>query len=363
MTALLEFLVNPTIGRLADAYGRRPFMIVAPYAAIVLKTWVLLKPSLLSLTVEKIVCDGLRTLSGTTMGSAAITDLVPSSQLGKAFSKLWSYMGIAIIASPLLASRMSAKTAYVAAILLATVQLAADQMYLRETLPEAKRKPFQGYASPLDVGRLFTASARCRIATSITVLQNMLDVKILADPLYVLQSGLLEWTRQQTQVFSAVLGMGLVVGRKITAATMENFGLHGHTTLTHCVAVLQNLVIGLFPSSVTMALAGLMGWVGDQKGHAVKQFATNAALSTGQFGKGELSGLQANLRALCVSIGPFLYAAAYSRGVKIGRPGSAMLVAAAICVGAELAHQQLIAHDEKAKGKKEDKKIGGPAAA
>ena len=52
--------------------------------------------------------DGLRTLSGTTMGSAALTDLVPRNQLAKAFSKMWSFMGIAIIASPLVASRVAA---------------------------------------------------------------------------------------------------------------------------------------------------------------------------------------------------------------------------------------------------------------
>eukprot|EP00035_Acanthoeca_spectabilis_P031718 m.15442 g.15442 ORF g.15442 m.15442 type:complete len:234 (+) comp4915_c0_seq1:1658-2359(+) len=39
-TAFCEFFLNPTIGTLSDTYGRKPFMVLAPYAAIVLKAWV-----------------------------------------------------------------------------------------------------------------------------------------------------------------------------------------------------------------------------------------------------------------------------------------------------------------------------------
>ena len=91
LTALVEFALNPTVGKLSDTYGRKPFMVLSPYAALILKSWVLLRPSLLSLTVERVVCDGLRTLSGTTMGSAAITDLVEPSQLGKANARMFAH--------------------------------------------------------------------------------------------------------------------------------------------------------------------------------------------------------------------------------------------------------------------------------
>ena len=64
---LLEFLFNPTIGRLSDKIGRRPFMLCSPVACVLLKTWVYFSPSVTSLSFEKIICDGLRTLSGSTM--------------------------------------------------------------------------------------------------------------------------------------------------------------------------------------------------------------------------------------------------------------------------------------------------------
>lgn len=82
-------------------------------------------------------------------------------------------------------------------------------------------------------------------------------------------------------------------------------------------------------------------------------FSYHIDRETKSFGKGELSGLQANLRALCVSIGPFLYAAAYARGIKMGRPGAALLLAAVVAASAELMHQHLIALESKATKKAE----------
>ena len=40
-------------------------MLLSPLAGIFLKTWVSINPTLLSVSVEKVVCDGLRTISGT----------------------------------------------------------------------------------------------------------------------------------------------------------------------------------------------------------------------------------------------------------------------------------------------------------
>ena len=38
-TAILEFLLNPTIGGISDTIGRKPLMLMGPYFAVVLKTW------------------------------------------------------------------------------------------------------------------------------------------------------------------------------------------------------------------------------------------------------------------------------------------------------------------------------------
>ena len=119
-------------------------MMMAPWAAFILKSWVLVNPSLVSLTVEKVVCDGLRTMAGTTMTSAALSDLVEGPQLAVYTAKLWSAMGAAILAAPIIASFFTARQTYQLAILAALAQLGIETMYLKETLPEEKRRPFTG---------------------------------------------------------------------------------------------------------------------------------------------------------------------------------------------------------------------------
>jgi hypothetical protein len=37
-------VLNPLAATLSDIYGRKPFLMLAPYANIVLKTWVVLNP-------------------------------------------------------------------------------------------------------------------------------------------------------------------------------------------------------------------------------------------------------------------------------------------------------------------------------
>ena len=50
-----EFLLNPTMGRLSDYYGRNPFMLTSPVACVILKTWCALNPSILALSLETIL--------------------------------------------------------------------------------------------------------------------------------------------------------------------------------------------------------------------------------------------------------------------------------------------------------------------
>ena len=63
------------------------------------------------------------------------------SLAGKAFSRMYSFMGIAIIASPLIASRLSARGTYKAAIALAFVQLFTDQFMLHAPSTPAPSQP------------------------------------------------------------------------------------------------------------------------------------------------------------------------------------------------------------------------------
>ena len=45
-------------------------------------------------------------------------------------------------------------------------------------------------------------------------------LQVIADPMIILQLGTLKWTRKQSQMFTAVVGLGLLIGSKVTKKSM-----------------------------------------------------------------------------------------------------------------------------------------------
>ena len=50
------------------------------------------------------------------------------------------------------------------------------------------------------------------------------------DPNTVFQLQTLKWSRPQSQTFTAVIGLGLLIGGKLTKKSIAKLGEHGHTT-------------------------------------------------------------------------------------------------------------------------------------
>jgi len=98
-----------------------------------------------------------------------------------------------------------------------------------------------------------------------------------------------------------------------------------------------------------------------QKEHFVKELLAGAALGTGKFGRGELSGLQANLRALCVVFSPWIYSAARTVGLKAGFPAAYQFAVAGVCILAEILHRAA-QRAVKAKAEKDKLAAAGEAA-
>jgi hypothetical protein len=62
-------------------------------------------------------------------------------------------------------------------------------------------------------------------------------------------------------VFSLICSIGMLIGGMVTKKSIVSLGQHGHTTATHYTGVAADLLLGLFPSSVTQWVAGFMGWL------------------------------------------------------------------------------------------------------
>ena len=332
-----EFLLNPTMGRLSDYYGRKPFMLMSPVACVILKTWCALNPSILALSLEKVICDGLRTMSGSTMCKAALSDLcTDTKELGNAIATLYSWAGVAIIGGPLVSSMLTnPRVTFGISAIWAVGQLIAEWFYLQETHPVDKRdKEFKGFANPFGMFKLFTISPTLSKLSSMQMLMYLCEPKNMSDISSMFQMESLKWTPSKRDIFVSVVGLSFLSGSKVTRMSMKKYGMYGHTSVMHGLSIIQYLFRAA-PYELTTWIGVLIMMVSETRDKAVAALATEEAIKNG-LGKGEYSGLAANLRALMVFASPFLWSGLYNRGMKTGNGGLPFLGAAIAMVASEL---------------------------
>lgn len=345
-SGLGEFLLNPTLGKLSDAYGRKPFMLLSPAFGAILKALVAVNPSLFFLTIEKVISDGLRTISGSTMVGAAFSDALDGSDLGQAYGNLESYAGFAVMSMPMLASYIMNKTGserapFAAAAALSALQVLVSGMVLTETLPAEKRKPFTGVVNPLDCMRLFTITPTLSLTCGMLVLQWLTEPKNVADVGTLLGINQMKLSNTRLAALVSVFGFGMFLSGPMTSASLAKFGESLHTSITNLVSAFVFTVRGAFVNESAMWSVMPFNFYAGTGLATTRALATNTAIATGKLGNGEFSGMQANLRAFVTALAPMLYSGLYRSGTAAGQPGRPFLVAAAVMLGAELIHRKL----------------------
>merc|ERR1712100_675028 len=79
-------------------------MLIGPALCLPLKLLAAVRPTINVLLLERVVCDALRTLSGTTMSYTCLADLYTGGAYTYALTQLSSATGLAIVLAPLVSS-------------------------------------------------------------------------------------------------------------------------------------------------------------------------------------------------------------------------------------------------------------------
>jgi MFS family permease len=99
---LTEFVINPIVGKLSDAYGRKLFMAQAPAISLLLKLLVFFKPSVTTIALERVVGGATTTLGGSTTCGSALADIVHDpKELGQAYALMGTCAGLGVMIGPL----------------------------------------------------------------------------------------------------------------------------------------------------------------------------------------------------------------------------------------------------------------------
>ena len=319
-----EFLLNPTVGRLSDTYGRKFWMCLSPVVCTFLKALVLIRPTLFTISLEKIICDGLRPLCGTTMVNAALADTVPREELKQAFASMLAYVGISVVGGPLIGGALQARFGSSGPYLLATIlSIGLAYMninYLEETLQEDKKRPFKGIASPFAILQLFTNGSKLALASTAQLFSHLCEAKNLGTVNQLYQLNQLGWDSTLMSGYTMTVGLGFFFGSPAAKWSMKTFGDFGHTTMTNIVSILNYFIKGFIGGSTSMWFGQLLNIYGGTRNNALRGTSSRLGSEAG-IGKGEYSGLHANLRALCVFISPLIWSNMYTMGLRNGNGG------------------------------------------
>ncbi len=332
--ALLLFA--PAMGRLSDAVGRRPILLLTLVAAVVDYIISGLANSLLVLFFA-------RFLAGATGGNYAVAasylaDTTPESDRGAAFAQLGASMALGLIFGPVFGgavAELGLRAPFWAAAMLAGLNLAMGFIFLPETLKAANRRPFRATAlnpfawlaasRPPIVNWLFSGLFLVQFSRAAMQVTFALFAQ-LALGWGGLQTGLAITVFGFVVVGAQAFGIGFLVSRYGERAVVLG-GLAGFALSFVGLAFARDA----FPVYALAALFSL-GSIAE----AVAQGVVSRSVSADQ--QGEIQGALAGINGLAWIIGSVLGASLFQAftgaSARPNFPGATFLLCALAVIGA-----------------------------
>lgn len=347
---LIEFLVNPVLGKMTDDYGRKWTFYVGPgFAGIGMSLLVLLTEgkNLPILLVHKAFGWALCSMSVTFAGTITLSDMYSGSELGMKTAKMFGALGLAIVAAPTFGAMVLRRTGnamnvYRIRLLLALVQLLHAWKTIPETLTVDRRRKFRiSDVNPFSFLKLFTTkSTTLRTLTAMLFFHSFAEGKNLSSLMQSWMASPLKWPVQKNSAHTSAFGfLAFSTGIYVVQPLIKRLGPRGFTSLTNRLNALGLTWMGLplptYDSAFCLGLAVHGPGVNNTSAAAVKAMACDHALANG-FSRGEYGGMASACRTFTLFLAPILYGWLYrtSIGSKTGivarYPGFPFFVAAVI---------------------------------
>ncbi len=141
--ATLQFLFAPIVGNLSDRFGRRPILLISMLGYSISFTLMGLAPTLLLIFVGRIV-TGI-TGASFSAANAYIADVTPPEKRSQNFGLVGMAFGVGFIIGPALGGLLGewgTRVPFYAAGALALGNFTLGFFFLKESLPQEKRRPF-----------------------------------------------------------------------------------------------------------------------------------------------------------------------------------------------------------------------------
>ena len=141
---LANFITSPILGALSDQYGRRPVLLLGFLGLCISFFGTAMATALWMMIAVRIMSGAMQ--ANISIANAYVADFTPPEQRAKRFGQLGAMQGLGFIVGPVMGGLLGAShlsLPFVAAGVLASINLVYGYFILPESLPLEKRKPFR----------------------------------------------------------------------------------------------------------------------------------------------------------------------------------------------------------------------------
>ncbi|MEM7219946.1 MAG: TCR/Tet family MFS transporter [Pseudomonadota bacterium] len=331
--AVLQFLFAPVLGNLSDRFGRRPLLLVSLFMFGVNYLISAFAASLAVLFIGRML-TGIAA-STYSVANALVADVSPPEERAQNFGLLGMAFGIGFILGPTIGGFLGewdTRAPFFVAAALAFVNAAYGFFALKETLPEARRRPFDlRRANP--VGALLQIR-RYPVLTWVLVALLVYNVSHHVYPsnwnFYTIEK--FGWSEIDIGLSMGLVGvlMAIVQGWLIRIV-IPRLGEHRTAFVGMSAAVLAYIGIAFAPNSLTVYLWCVVSSLAGLVMPALQGIMSN---TVDQSEQGELQGILASLAAVGAIFGPLLMTETFAlftgSNAPVYFPGAAFIVAGAL---------------------------------
>jgi DHA1 family tetracycline resistance protein-like MFS transporter len=330
---VVEFLLNPWLGRLSDRYGRMvPLLLCPALNAVARGTPPMVGVSSATLMFGRGVAGGARAGYFTAV-KAAIADIVPAQERTAVLGRLGAFQQgsfmVGMFSAGVVCHHFGPRLCYIISSSVSVVALTLMAFGMRETLTSPKQftppNPFSFFEllSSSSIYNRRTGGAARKLAL-VLGLQKGTGEPGLTDAKNLYNRAAVGWNDAQRGNFLAIEGMCMLIANAMTGRVVHLLGATTNLYLGCACKVAQYITMGL-TSSARLICATLPLAIMFEASQSVDAALTTVADET-QCGQGRLSSDVQNLQAAMKAVFPIVYGRLFRWGNPRGVPGLAYFV-------------------------------------
>lgn len=346
---IIELVLNPVLGKLSDAYGRKPFLLLAPTVNCVLHTLVAAFPGALAMQFIDRMISGMFIFGFAAPAQAAMADLYASNpqKLGIKAAQAATFFGVGCALGPFIGSKLQGGKSFLAsAVGFVLTWLYVNSQYT-ETLSKEKRKEFKiSDINPVAFLKLFRTKTLGWLATT-QALQSFGDYVNIYDINNLFMIKVLGYGQSQIGNFATTVGCTQIAGGQFTGGLIKKVGLKPATLISNLSWIVGMAMMGTARNTKQAFLALAIWTFGHQRAVPVQSYVQKYGAAEGM-GRAEIVGAAGNLLAYAKILIPLLYSNIFAWATSNGRniPGLPYFLICALTGLSQLAFQNAQPEDK-----------------